>query len=140
MTSIDQPPPDGLERLVWASLAPIDDALAWRVLVNLVEYANTTGLALPHDEELAARCRTDLAGLARALRILERDGYVQCAVAESNGRSMYRVMTPGAGPMVADWVPMAVKFSDIPQAWTWPLPTDPTQINNANAPTLFEAL
>lgn len=139
MARNDQHPPDGLERLVWASLAPTDDALAWRILVNLIEYADT-GLALPFDPHLAERCRTDLAQLARTLWILEHDGYIQGAVAESNGRPMYRVMTPDAGLMEADWAPMVVKFSDIPQAWTWPLSTDPTQISSANAPTLFEAL
>lgn len=137
MATTDPYPPDGLECLVWASLAPIDDELAWRVLVNLVEYADTTGLALPLDADLAERCRTDLDRLARAV---ERDGYVRCAVAESNVRSMSRVMTPGAGPMVAEWVPMAVQFSDTPQGWTWPLPTDPAQISNSNAATLSEAL
>lgn len=134
-------PPDKLEQMAWASALPIDDAYAWRTLLNLAEYAMPNGLAVPPLEDLQRRCRMTADQLRDAISVLERDGYLQATTAPSNGRPMFRLLCPGVEAVTPDWTPIAVEVADVPAAWKVALTfADHPEAVDPNAPTLFEAV
>lgn len=83
-----------LQRLSWAENAPIQTASSKAVLKSLAHHADPSGKAWPAVPTLARWCSLSLSTTRRALRDLERKGWIRTYVRSGNS-SEFMVKAPG---------------------------------------------